>query len=46
MKIQYQRDPFLEEDYVEVHYREESEGIKTICLVHHSICHFLFEMNS
>lgn len=30
MKIQFQREPFLKEDYVEVHYREESEGIKTI----------------
>ena len=26
MKIRYQREPSLKEDYVEVHYREESEG--------------------
>ena len=30
MKIQFQKEPFLTEDYVEVHFREESEGIKTI----------------
>lgn len=30
MKIQYQKEPSLKEDYVEVHYREESEKIKTI----------------
>lgn len=30
MKIQYQKEPSLKEDFVEVHYREESEKIKTI----------------
>ncbi|MDE5865185.1 MAG: LytTR family transcriptional regulator DNA-binding domain-containing protein [Lachnospiraceae bacterium] len=30
MKIQYQNDPSLKEDYIEVHFREETERIKTI----------------
>ena len=30
MKIRYQKEPFLKEDYVEIHYREESEKIKAI----------------
>ena len=30
MKIRYQKEPSLKEDYVEVHFREETEKIKTI----------------
>ena len=30
MKIRYQNEPSLKEDYVEVHFREETEKIKTI----------------
>lgn len=30
MKVQYRQEPSLEEDYVEVHFREESEKIKAI----------------
>lgn len=30
MKVQYQRNPSLQEDYVDVHYREETETIDMI----------------